>query len=251
MKKLVLNKQLLEHMAQTSFDSATPNGLCAIVQHVKEPGNYTVTFMEDDRETEWVQLAVSTQDPGRKKKSSPDRVSIRPASGQQGRAQQAEHSPDPRFTAEAGPEFAVEAGGYVVINTPVGVRKSAVMRTGEGHEAAAVLDSQRLGADARFSVVMFRPGTYSLKNTITGAEGTITVAYPVVGKEPYRPPEPVTVKCSKGKFFPDTIALKPAQSIIFYFNEESRVKIDLLEPDDGPEESRRSGRSKRWRKTEV
>ena len=58
------------------------------------------------------------------------------------------------------------------------------------------------------------------------------------GNKPHRPPEPVSIECTAGGFSKKTIDLKPAQGIIFRINTPSRIKIDLVEPDDGPSECR-------------
>jgi hypothetical protein len=104
----------------------------------------------------------------------------------------------------------------------------------ENQAGAERFDSRRLGPADLFAVTMIRPGTYALTNTLTGAKGRITVAYPTMGREPYRPPAPLTVQCTAQGFAPAAIDLQPAQGIVFRFAVPSHIKIDLVEPNDGP-----------------
>jgi hypothetical protein len=75
-------------------------------------------------------------------------------------------------------------------------------------------DTLELGEDDLFSVTMVRPGTYSVSNTVTGAEGSVTVAYPMIGEAPYRPPEPASILCRADGFDPPSVDLQPAQGLI-------------------------------------
>jgi hypothetical protein len=71
-----------------------------------------------------------------------------------------------------------------------------------------------LGEDDLFSVTMVRPGTYTVANTVTRAEGSVTVAYPMIGEAPYRPPEPASILCRADGFDPPSVDLQPAQGLI-------------------------------------
>jgi hypothetical protein len=95
-----------------------------------------------------------------------------------------------------------------------------------------------LGEDDLFSVTIVRPGTYTVANTVTRAEGSVTVAYPTIGEAPYRPPEPASVVCRADGFDPPSVDLQPAQGLIFRFEVPSRIVIALAQPDDGPAPSR-------------
>jgi hypothetical protein len=103
-----------------------------------------------------------------------------------------------------------------------------------------------LGEDDLFSVTMVRPGTYTVANTVTRAEGSVTVAYPTIGEAPYRPPEPASVVCRADGFDPPSVDLQPAQGLIFRFEVPSRIVIALAQPDDGPAPSR--SRAVTWRR---
>jgi hypothetical protein len=94
-----------------------------------------------------------------------------------------------------------------------------------------------------FSAILLRPGTYSVTNKNTNARSEIVVDYPVIGKQPYRPPDPIRVRCTKNSVDPSTIKLKPTQGLIFQFNVPSRIRIELLKGDDGPTGSHLHSRS--------
>src|SRR5262249_25222362 len=91
----------------------------------------------------------------------------------------------------------------------------------------------------------------------TAAKGEIRVSYPVIGSTPYRPPDPVEVQVNAQGFQPNAIQLKPAQGLIFHVGSVSaRIQIDLVEPDDGPPDRRRSPGEHgkplyRWEKPEL
>ena len=66
-------------------------------------------------------------------------------------------------------------------------------------------------------------------------QGEIRVSYPVIGDQPYRPPEPLEVQVSAGGFQPNSIQLQPVQGLIFHIGDAAvRIQIELVEPDDGP-----------------
>jgi hypothetical protein len=152
---------------------------------------------------------------------------------------------------EGGEHLVLNAKGHAVFQAPEGAEGYAVVAEAAGPGGPAPFDSRQLGGDDLFAVTLIRPGTYTMTNLLTGAEGRITVAYPTVGDRPYQPPDPVSVECTKQGFAPDTIDLQPAQGIIFRFGTPSRIKIDLVEPLDrpaGPAEERGRRRVAHWRR---
>ncbi len=82
--------------------------------------------------------------------------------------------------------------------------------------------------------VFDRPGTYSVTNLLSKARGEVAVSYPVMEKTAYRPPAPVRVKSSKDYFEPNRVELKPGQGMLFDCETHSRIKIELVKADDGP-----------------
>jgi hypothetical protein len=96
------------------------------------------------------------------------------------------------------------------------------------------LDTRRLGPRSLFAVTLVRPGRYRLVNALTGSEADVVVTYPKVGRTPYRPPAPLEIRCTAEGFGASRFTVSPAQGIIFRLATESRIQLDLVEPDDGP-----------------
>ena len=246
--KARINRNFLE---QTSFDSGVPYGLGAVVHNFKEPGEYEVAFAQDEQVVERVQLVVAEEPAAAAQRGTtpseepgegplPEQLSIQ--------LSEARRSIMASPVGEMKRPYRLRAAGYVSFTTQRREDAAAIVvrRAGRGGEAKA-FDSRRLRTDDIFAVTLARPGTYALKNVLTGSAGKITVAYPTVGKKPYRPPAAITVHCTESGFKPDYVELKPAQGIIFRFNAPSRVTIDLVKPDDGPRGERRR-RLSGWRK---
>jgi len=236
--KARLNRNLLE---QTRFDSGMPGGLGMIVHRFETPGEYEIALVRDERVVERVTLIVaqerSEEEAGRKMPPSareaelPSQVNI-----ELGQARRAVLMQSPSELEE---HYAVRAGGYTSFTATRREDASAVVVRRRGEEGEEELfDSRRLEEGDIFALTMVRPGAYALNNAETGATGEIRVAYPTVGKEPYRPPDPISVECTDQGFSPADIDLMPAQGIIFHVRTPTRIQIDLVEPDDGPEGAR-------------
>lgn len=131
--------------------------------------------------------------------------------------------------------FVVNPKGYVVFHVSAGTGGyNVILRKAEEDPKTSVFDSRKLSEGDIFSIAIIRPGMYSLQNTLTRAEGRITVAYPRLGETAYRPPNPVSCECTADGFQPHYLDLKPGQGVHFHFKVPSRIKIDLSKPDDGP-----------------
>ena len=94
-----------------------------------------------------------------------------------------------------------------------------------------------------FSAIIIRPGTYSVKNLVTGSKSEVIVSYPKPGKTPYRPPAPMAVDCSEREMTLGHIELQPGQGLNFHLKTRSRIKIELMKPDDGPGKPREPERT--------
>lgn len=116
-------------------------------------------------------------------------------------------------------------GGYAVV----------VRRTGE--KGGPVFDGRELGAGDIFAASILRPGRYQLTNTLTGAKGEIVVAYPKPREKPYQQPDPVTVECMEKEFKPGRIRLASAQGQVYQMRGRGRLRIELVEADDGPRDA--------------
>jgi hypothetical protein len=133
-------------------------------------------------------------------------------------------------------DLVVTVSGYAVFHAPPGVSGLAVqLQSPGGENQPPVFDNRQLKDGDIFAVTVFRPGRYSLTNTIGGAKGDLRVSYPVVGDTPYVPPDPLPVQVTAQGFQPGSLQLQPAQGIVFTINNTAaRIQIDLVAPDDGP-----------------
>lgn len=226
---------------QTYFDSGHPQGLSAVVHRFADPGQLTVLFLENDAVAERAQLTVAPRPSAADNAPAAKTLRLR-------RATAARSTAESRCGSDESPrQFVLQSEGYVTFSAPLDQSAAAinVRRDDSEPDDDAVFDSRRLSAEDTFAVTLARPGRYAMRNLLTKYEGTITVAYPVIGRQPYRPPEPVRVTCSAKGFKPRSVKLKPAQGILFDFAAPSRIEIDLVEPDDGP--AKRSARQGvRW-----
>jgi len=236
--KHTINRALFE---QTAFDSSAPAGTAAVMHRFADPGEYTITFLHEDRPIADARLTVTAD-------AAPNGIAAAPADHVtvDVTALMAQ-----TVIADAPPHrnpFLLRPNGYASFNASGRARPYAVVVTAQGAPYRAsgstsgagapakgiVFDSRRLGAGDLFALTPLRPGRYRLANRFGEYEGSITVAYPVVGDRPYRPPLPVEVECSPHGFKPATIALQPVQGLVFKILGEARLTIELVAPDDGP-----------------
>ena len=136
--------------------------------------------------------------------------------------------------AHHGTRFALHPRGFAVFHVSGGSGGYwvNVRRAVEDPEIHAY-DSRQLHPGDIFSAVIVRPGRYALRNELSDARAEVTVNYPTMGKTAYRPPAPLEVECGK-TIEPREVRLDPAQGLNVRVAEPARVRIELLEPDDGP-----------------
>jgi hypothetical protein len=131
--------------------------------------------------------------------------------------------------------FSVNPRGYALFRVSGGPGGYNVhLRKAVEAEDTKIFDSRKLSDGAIFSATILRPGTYTAANLLGPGKAKIVVSYPQRGKTAYRPPAPVRVLATEKGFYPERIKLKPAQGLLFECKSLSRIKIELVEPDDGP-----------------
>lgn len=129
-------------------------------------------------------------------------------------------------------EMRVAPEGYVVFTVPAGSAGGYAVelyRSGESGKGEKVFDSRSLGKSDMLAALVLRPGTYSVTNASNGTRAELKVAYP---EKPVGLLDPVKVVCSADGIRPKTIKSQPTQGIVFSFETPSRVKIDLVTPED-------------------
>ncbi len=130
--------------------------------------------------------------------------------------------------------FKVNPKGYAVFHVSGGPGGYDIrVRKADEDPRTKIFDSRQLNDGDIFSGVIIRPGSYSITNLLTAAHAEATVAYPIIGKTAYRPPAPVRVQCTRDGFDLKRIELQPGQGLIFDCKAPSRIKIELVKPDDG------------------
>jgi hypothetical protein len=122
--------------------------------------------------------------------------------------------------------------GYAVFKVPAGAAGGYAVelyKSGESGRGKKVFDSRALGASDMLAVVLLRPGTYSVTNASNGTKADLKVAYPEKASGLL---EPVKVVCAADGIRPNAFRVHPTQGLVFSFETPSRVKIDLVAPED-------------------
>ena len=207
---------------QIGLDSGALTMLGAIVHSFAEPGEYRGTVRRDDQPEATFYVSVDRQ--CAVAETVIDLAKI--ASGD---------SQGPACCPEAtGPRFVVHPKGYAVFHVSGGAGGYALnVRRAEEDPALKAYDTRELQRGDIFSAILLRPGRYAVRNTVSDAQAEVTVAYPTVGKTAYSPPPPLEVKCGED-IDPRRMELQPMQGLNFHVEAPSRIRIELLEPDDGP-----------------
>jgi hypothetical protein len=207
---------------QTGLDSASLTQLGAIIHQFSEAGNYRGVALRAGEAEATFTLRV---DPA----SAATQVNIDLAT------LQASATKSGCCGQGGSPVFTVNPSGYAVFHVSSGTGGYAahVGKIDRGPQPKS-FDSRHLTSGDLFSATIIRPGSYAA--TATGVHGQckIVVAYPVRGAKPFRPPAPLRVAVTSSGFEPERIELKPMQGLIFEIRETTSLKIELLEPDDGP-----------------
>jgi hypothetical protein len=226
--KAFINQRFLR---QTEFDSASPAGSAVTAHEIGKEGSYELAVAHHDRLL--VRLPFGVEPPPDDKRSA-----AKQSCGAED-APRRSLSVDLAKVTRAGapPDLASLSGaGWVSFTSSQPMRGHHIVlrRMEEGGEAQDEFDSRRLDDRSLFGLTLVRPGRYSLVNAIDGAKAEIVVAYPQVGKTAYRPPEPLQIVVTADGFGERSFPLMPAQGIVFRFRTETRIQIELVEPDDGP-----------------
>lgn len=250
-KKASINYQLF---TQTSLDSGALTMLGTVIHNFSESGKYLGDVLLGKRTVGKFYLTVDKECPAMQVNIDLSML----------------HQPASKHRKIMEKRFVVNPKGYAVFHVSRGAGGYAVCvgRIGEKHESG-MFDSRELKKDDLFAVTLIRPGTYSVTNVNTKAKSEIVVAYPKIEKirEPYCPPEPVSIECTKKAFEPGKIMekaleqnkstkkafkrgrieIKPAQGQVYRLKSPSRIKIRLVRPDNGPKGPRQP-RITRWEK---
>lgn len=219
--------------AQTSWDSATPNGLTALAHQFTTVGEHQVTLQKGGQVVRTFPIQVK-RNPRKAAPAAAEAAAVPPK--QLNIDLVGPESPEKELVQrKLGERFSTAPEGYVLFQARSDLEGySVVSRMMAGGKQKETFNSEKLTNGDYYTVTLVRPGKYTMTNVLTGAKGTLTMAYPVVGDKPYQPPEPVRIKCTAGGLEPAQVSLQPLQTVVFEFQVPSRVKIDLVEPTERP-----------------
>jgi hypothetical protein len=138
-----------------------------------------------------------------------------------------------QLSAEHGRAFRVSPQGMVLFHVGSGPGGLAA-RVGPVDEQLRreAFDSRKLGKSDIIAVTLLRPGTY--RATFGRGGANLRVAYPDP-KRGMRPMDPVVFEASEDGLQPDGAELQPTQGQLYRLGSGGRLRIELVEPDDGPE----------------
>ncbi|MBB6646483.1 hypothetical protein [Halobellus ruber] len=111
-------------------------------------------------------------------------------------------------------------GGYSITVDPVGERR-------ERRE----FDSDELVEDDLFSVLLLRPGRYTARNEVDGAEVAVTVRYPDGRIDAARQDAELVTVDDEG-FDAEAIELDPARGVSFLIEAPARIVVELDAADE-------------------
>ena len=214
----------------TAFDSASPVGAAVVAHRFHDEGDYDVLLGRKKDPSDRVLLTVGPAGPDRSVGAAGVTIDTAPGTSD----------------AVAVRRSRLPAGGYASFTTPSARGTESVIVARRHGAESDEFDSRRLGPGDIYGLTLVRPGRYSVRNTFGDATGQIVVDYPVVGSRPYRPAEPLRVACSRNSLVPNEIRIGPGQGIVFEVEADTRLLIDLVAPDDGPD-PRPRGRASRHR----
>ncbi len=145
---------------------------------------------------------------------------------------------DPLSDQSKNPEcscFNLILGGYAMFFVSTGAGGYNIEITKPENEGKKIFDNRELTSQDLFVATLLRPGTYRITNTLTKAEAELKILYPQIGKTP-RQSQSVQVECTEKAINPPKISVNPGQGVIFNFKVPSRIKVELVTPEDKPKQ---------------
>jgi hypothetical protein len=119
------------------------------------------------------------------------------------------------------------------VSTGAGGYSFEIQRGGQESAGEKELDSNNLKEEDLFVATILRPGKYAITNVNNRTKAELKINYPEIGKTK-KQSEPAKVECTKEAMTPNSIRINPAQPLLFNFKTPSRIKIELIEPEDRP-----------------
>jgi hypothetical protein len=242
-----MKAKLKRHLfTQMSVDSGSLGSLGTVIHPFRESGEYQISILWNNESIRTFSLLVD-------ERYENSQVNIDLYALQR-------KAPSGSFTLKTGGHavFYLTNGtdGYAVVATRQPEQKPSDTTPSTGRRQSAKtptrpeFDSRELREGDLFAVNLLRPGTYSV---VTGAKrpnGEITVAYPKPRGRFDLAPDAVSVEVNEKSFQPVRIEIQAMQGIVFRIHTNSRIRLELTKPNDGPETSQPPRRGT-WRKPSV
>lgn len=206
---------------QTDVDSSALTVHVAVGHAFREPGHYTGSILRGKETVGSFALEVDAA-------CSDMQADIDLAAG----ASYAPGTAARQMESDCDPALRVSPGGMVLFHVGSGPGGLAA-RVGPVDEklAGAAFDTRKLGADDIIAVTLLRPGTYEA--TFGHGKAKLQVAYPD-RKAGIRRMDPMVFEASEEGLKPDGAELQPTQGQLYRLSSGGRLRIALVEPDDGP-----------------
>ena len=213
--------------SQVNLDSASLTMLTSAVHKISEPGIYDGTIQRGSDTVGRFRVDASDSPPEKCGVDSKNQVNVDLKSLD---LPVADH-----IESQSKNCFQVRTGGYIVFHLSNGAGGYSVELRKAGTECSGkiVFDSKKLNESDYFVATPLRPGTYNVINVETKAKAELVVAYPEVGKIP-KQPQATKVECTQKAITPVKIKINPTESLLFSFKALSRIKIELVKPEDRP-----------------
>lgn len=211
--------------SQVNLDSASLTMLTSVVHKISEPGIYDGTIQRGLDIVGRFRVAVSDLPQEKCALESKNQVNIDLKSLD---LPVADHIESQQQNC-----FQVKTGGYIVFHLSNGAGGYAVELRKTGIESCGkvIFDSRKLNEKDHFVATPLRPGTYHIINAETKAKAELIVAYPEIGKIP-KQPQATKIECTQNAITPEKIKINPTEPLLFSFKTPSRIKIELVKPED-------------------
>lgn len=219
---------------QIGLDSGSLTMLGTIVHQLNEPGEYRGALHQGADVKAVFSITADSTSP-----VAQATVELAGLEKEQSSAPSEEESPcscTSTKDSSAGKKYTVNPRGYVLFHVQSGGGGYYVqLRRIDAAENDKGYDTRTLKNGDAFTAMILRPGTYSVRNTLSKGTAEVVVQYPKISDKPYVPPAPVRIECTANGF--DTkgrIELGVGQGLVFNARSDSRIEIKLEKPDDGP-----------------
>jgi hypothetical protein len=220
-----INRELF---SQVEIDSGSLSMLSTIVHRFSEPGEYEGIVTKGDRGVVARRFTITVAGGS----STATQADSSGAGAQHDSAQPGQVKIDLKNTTTPD-RFVLNAGGYAVFYVSAGPGGYVVQvsKLGKDNASVTAFDSRELKEGDILSATVIRPGTYSITNSLNNAKAELVVNYPEPGKMQLSP-RPVSIECTSNQIMPDKLRIDPMQGLVFTFKTTSRIKINLINPED-------------------